>query len=900
MPSRSGQLPQSIISRRIRRMREIDKSPATEQPSSSAATLIFESSEPRLLLAADPLGISAGYAFNEVSGTTTADVSGNGNTGTLVNGPTFTTAGKYGNAVALDGINDYVNLGNPTALQLTGSMTVSAWIYSSSFPVDDAAIVSKRTGAEFGFQLDTTIDKGARTIGFKLTNSSGGQMFRYGATTLQPNTWYYVTGVYNASSQTIDVYLNGQLDNGVLQGTVTASQQNSTANVTIGRRAGVTGFEFSGRIDDVRIANHALTQDQIQTDMVTPLSTPGGTDTVAPTATITAPTGGASVSGTVTIAATASDNVGVAGVQFLLDNNPLGAEDTTSPYSISWNTTTAANGTHTLVALARDVNGNTALSAPVTVSVANSSDTVAPTAAITAPTGGASVSGTVTIAATASDNVGVAGVQFLLDNNPLGAEDTTSPYSISWNTTTAANGTHTLVALARDVNGNTALSAPVTVSVANITAATPAFVQVNAATPQTNQSTVSVTYTSAQVAGDTNILAIGWNNATSNITSVTDSAGNVYQQAVPTARGNGLSQAIYYASNIKAAAAGTNTVTVTFNASTPFVDIRALEYSGLDPVNPFNVGTSASGTGTSANSGAVTTTAANALIFGAGMTTGGFSAAGTNFVSRIITSPDADIAEDRLVTTTGSYNATASLSGSAAWVMQVAAFRAAGSGGTDTVAPTAAITAPTGGASVSGTVTIAATASDNVGVAGVQFLLDNNPLGAEDTTSPYSISWNTTTAANGTHTLVARARDVNGNTALSAPVTVNVANSSDTVAPTARPSTGCPPDGRSVSGTMHDCRDRVRQCRRCRRAIPIWTTIPSVPRTRPRPTASSWNTTTAANGTHTLDVALARDVNGNTALSAPVTVSVRQFSRLLSERHPRDRLRSSDRHQVPS
>ena len=79
-----------------------------------------------------------------------------------------------------------------------------------------------------------------------------------------------------------------------------------------------------------------------------------------------------------------------------------------------------------------------------------------------------------------------------------------------------------------------------------------AFVQVNAATPQTNQSTVSVTYTSAQVAGDTNILAIGWNNATSNITSVTDSAGNIYQLAVPTARGSGISQAIYYASNIKA------------------------------------------------------------------------------------------------------------------------------------------------------------------------------------------------------------------------------------------------------------------------------------------------------------------------------------------------------------
>ena len=203
-----------------------------------------------------------------------------------------------------------------------------------------------------------------------------------------------------------------------------------------------------------------------------------------------------------------------------------------------------------------------------------------------------------------------------------------------------------------------------------------AFVQVNAATPQSNQSAVTVAYTSAQVAGDTNILAIGWNNATSNITSVTDSAGNTYQLAVPTARGPGLSQAIYYATNIKAAAAGANTVTVTFNTATPFIDIRALEYSGLDPVNPFDVGASASGNGTSANSGSVTTTAARELVFGAGMTGGVFSAAGTNFTNRIITAQDGDIAEDRFVTTTGSYSATASLSGSASWLMQVAAFKA--------------------------------------------------------------------------------------------------------------------------------------------------------------------------------------------------------------------------------
>ena len=161
---------------------------------------------------------------------------GNGLTGTLTNGATW-GAGKYGSAVQLDGGNDFVDLGNPPALQLTGSMTVSAWINSTAFPGDDAAIVSKRASGEIGFQLDTTVDTGPRTIGFKLTNSSGGDMFRYGATTLQAE---HLVPRRPASTtrrpSELHVYLNGQLDDGALVGTVTATQQNSTANVNIGQR----------------------------------------------------------------------------------------------------------------------------------------------------------------------------------------------------------------------------------------------------------------------------------------------------------------------------------------------------------------------------------------------------------------------------------------------------------------------------------------------------------------------------------------------------------------------------------------------------------------------------------------------------------------------------------------
>src|SRR5207249_2712666 len=141
---------------------------------------------------------------------------------------------------------------------------------------------------------------------------------------------------------------------------------------------------------------------------------------------------------TVTVTASASDNVGVAGVQFRLDGSNLGAEDTSSPYSVSWSTTAASNGSHTLTARARDAAGNATTSSTVTVTVFN--DTSPPTVSIPSPPTRPSADRTVTVTASASDNVGVAGVQFKLDGANLGGEDTSSPYSVSWNTTGASNG----------------------------------------------------------------------------------------------------------------------------------------------------------------------------------------------------------------------------------------------------------------------------------------------------------------------------------------------------------------------------------------------------------------------------------------------------------------------------
>jgi hypothetical protein len=125
------------------------------------------------------------------------------------------------------------------------------------------------------------------------------------------------------------------------------------------------------------------------------------------------------------------------------------------------------------LARARDAAGNQATATPVSVTVANIIDTQPPTVSITSPIDGATVSSTITVSANASDNVGVSGVQFLLDNVNLGAEVTSSPYSVLWNTLPANNGLHSLTARARDAAGNQATSGAVSVTVKNSTS-TPA------------------------------------------------------------------------------------------------------------------------------------------------------------------------------------------------------------------------------------------------------------------------------------------------------------------------------------------------------------------------------------------------------------------------------------------
>jgi len=117
----------------------------------------------------------------------------------------------------------------------------------------------------------------------------------------------------------------------------------------------------------------------------------------------------------------------------------------------------------------KNSSGVESISADSAFSTNNTTDTTPPTVSITSPAGAATVSGTVNVTATATDNVGVTSVQILLDGVNLGAAVTSSPYTVSWDTTTASNGVHSLSAQARDAAGNVGNAVPVAVTVSNST-----------------------------------------------------------------------------------------------------------------------------------------------------------------------------------------------------------------------------------------------------------------------------------------------------------------------------------------------------------------------------------------------------------------------------------------------
>jgi len=176
-------------------------------------------------------------------------------------------------------------------------------------------------------------------------------------------------------------------------------------------------------------------------------------DTTAPTVSISAPASGATVSGTTTITANASDNVAVASVQFKLDGNNLGSADTASPYTMNWSTTGVSNGTHVLTAVATDTSGNATTSSSVSVTVNNGGgDITPPTTTISSGPASSTTSTSASFSFTGSDNVTPAGsLTFQCSLDSAAYSSCTSPKTYSG----LAVGSHTFSVKATDAAGNT-------------------------------------------------------------------------------------------------------------------------------------------------------------------------------------------------------------------------------------------------------------------------------------------------------------------------------------------------------------------------------------------------------------------------------------------------------------
>ena len=404
-----------------------------------------------------PPGLVAAYGINEGSGTALSDLSGNGNTGAIT-GATWTTTGKFGSALVFNGTSAQVTIPNSASLQLTTGMTLEAWVYPTTTPTGWRSVITKNIDR---YYLMASSSQGNRpAVGGTWT---AGNENIYGSAGLAVNTWTHLAATFDGA--TVRLYVNGVQ---VASQAQTTSLASTSGTLQIGGSS-YPGEYFAGRIDEVRIYNRALSAAELSTDMNTPLApevdtTPPLLSNAQPSGTLTAGTTQTTLSVTSNENATCR-NATTAGVAYGSMPNTF---STTGGTTHSTQVTGLVNGqSYSYYVRCQDSagNANTADTA-IGFSVALP-DTTAPTVSVSAPAGGATVTGTVSVSANASDNVGVVGVQFLLDGVNLGAEDTAAPYAVSWNTASASNGSRSLTARARDAAGNQTTSEVVSVTVSN-------------------------------------------------------------------------------------------------------------------------------------------------------------------------------------------------------------------------------------------------------------------------------------------------------------------------------------------------------------------------------------------------------------------------------------------------
>jgi regulation of enolase protein 1 (concanavalin A-like superfamily) len=475
------------------------------------------------------------------------------------------------------------------------------------------------------------------------------------------------------------------------------------------------------------------------------------------------------------------------------------------------------------------------------LSVCAAPDTTAPTVSITAPADGADVSGTVSVAAGAADDVGVAKVGFYVDG-ALAATDFAAPFEFAWNTTTVADGVHTLVARAYDAAGNERTSSPVSVNTSSALPGGWASTDVGAVGPAGSAGHSGGTFTVTGSGADV------WGTA--------DAFHFAYRQMT------GDGEIVARVATVEFVDRWTK-AGVMMRASLTAGSAHGFMLVSPDKGLAFQRRTATGGISTH------TGTAGRAPYFVKLVRTGNTIAAsvstnGTTWVpvgSDTIPMPETIYVGLAVSSHVASQLATATFDTVAVTDSTPAP---------DTTAPATSITAPADGATVTGSVSVTADATDNTGVTRVELWVDG-ALALTDTTAPYTFAWDTTTLTDGAHTLQTRAYDAADNTGTSATVTVQVDNTPepDTTAPAT--SITAPADGATVTGSVSVTADATDNTGVAR--VELWVDGALALTDTTAPYAFAWDTTTLTDGAHTLQTR-AYDAADNTGTSSTVTVQV--------------------------
>ena len=594
-----------------------------------------------------------------------------------------------------------------------------------------------------------------------------------------------------------------------------ASDNTSVANYVVKRNGTPVGQPVTTNYSDVGLTAQTTYSYTVQAKdaagNLSPESSPitittpaAPVDAVAPIVAISSPTTGATIGGTVAVTATASDNTGVVGVQFKVDGVDLGIEDNASPYGVNWDTTALNTGSHTLSAVARDAAGNLGTAAHVTVTVNNSPEVMllgsqtiqsntdtdpagtAEAFRYTATATGAAASLKLYVSSGTTASSVKVGVYSNNNGHPgtlLTSGAIPAPTTGTWNvaslspaiTLTAGTtywigflGTGGQISYKNTTSGSCSespsgnLSAlPVTWTTGAVWSSCNASAYVVSGTTDTASPTVPANLVATAIS--TSQVNLSWDAATDNIGVtgyVVKRNGTTIAQPTTTSFSDTTAVAsttyIYAVTAVDAAgnqSAASNPVSVTTPAPTP---------DTTSPTAPSSL-TANSITNSSAN---LTWTASTDNV---GVTGYQIWRDGQNIATSTMRNYN-----DSTLTSGTTYSYTIKAFDAAGNISAASNLLSVTTSTPDTTAPTVAFSAPAANQTLSGTFAVSANASDDVGVAGVQFKLDSTNLSTEDTSSPYSTSWNTATASNGLHTLTATARDAAGNTSsMSLTVTVN-------------------------------------------------------------------------------------------------------------------------------